>query len=382
VENALERIFVADYEVDYSDVIGKKIECPEGCGLCCLCQPEVLPDERLFFRENYPRDLVKSRGSNPYYALALKKGHGSCVFLDNCTRKCKVYDNRTTYCKQYPFHIYVSDRVKVELDLSCRGVWYGTGNDALTEAKGIVEKADKRIVKALVEAKDVYRQFYANCKESGIMADQSTIRMSLSENLTNFTDLAYLSKVMDLSELEPVMTLDGLQKESKVEMADLEDAAREAAMDSMATNDPLCAPVYCDENWNWNVFMASGDKIDWTVLDDEGNINLKNSAHVSGIPLKPLEEGGEKVLADYIATLNHRDSFMGSVFSLIDSNEYEDNMANAYYGCMSTTILDLMWRASMLDHFMGTGMGSKGMQEAIIFYDMDRLDAQAIGAFV
>ena len=75
-------------------------------------------------------------------------------------------------------------------------------------------------------------------------------------------------------------------------------------------------------------------------------------------------------------------SFMGSVFSLIDYNEYEDDMANAYYGCLSTTILDVMWRASMLDHFTGTGMGAEGIKETIIFYDMDRLDAPAIGAFV
>jgi hypothetical protein len=36
----------------------------------------------------------------------------------------------------------------------------------------------------------------------------------------------------------------------------------------------------------------------------------------------------------------------------------------------------------MLDHFFGTGMGERGMREAIIFYDMDRLDAPTIGAFV
>ena len=35
-----------------------------------------------------------------------------------------------------------------------------------------------------------------------------------------------------------------------------------------------------------------------------------------------------------------------------------------------------------MDHFFGTGMGAEGMKEAIIFYDMDRLDAPTIGAFV
>ena len=41
-----------------------------------------------------------------------------------------------------------------------------------------------------------------------------------------------------------------------------------------------------------------------------------------------------------------------------------------------------MWRAALLDRFFGTGFGARGIKEAIIFYDMDRLDAPAIGAFV
>ena len=57
-------------------------------------------------------------------------------------------------------------------------------------------------------------------------------------------------------------------------------------------------------------------------------------------------------------------------------------MANAYYGSVAVSALDLLWRASMMDHFMGTGMGADGIREAIIFYDMDRLDAPAIGAFI
>ena len=57
-------------------------------------------------------------------------------------------------------------------------------------------------------------------------------------------------------------------------------------------------------------------------------------------------------------------------------------MTNSYYGCLSVTVMDLMWRMSLLDHFMGTGCGADGMREAIMFFDMDRLDAPAIGAFV
>ncbi|MDR3206645.1 MAG: YkgJ family cysteine cluster protein [Candidatus Methanoplasma sp.] len=373
---------MADYDVDYSDVEGRKAECPEGCGMCCLCQPEVLPEERLFFRENHPKELVKSKTQDPYFALALKKGRGSCVFLND--RRCGIYGRRPAYCRQFPYHIYVGERVKVELNLSCRGVWTGKGNDAREEAAQIVKAADGRIGKAVREAGDVYKQFYRNCKDAGVMSDQALLRSSVSDNLAGFTDLSRLSAIMEAAQMEPVMTLKGLPTGSAPDMEGLEEAARSVAAESMATNDPLSVPIYCDRDWNWNIFMVdeSGGTVEWKVLDDEGDAILKGKSPTDSIPLRPLSPDAGKVMEDYISILNHRDSFMGSVFSLIDYNEYEDDMANAYYGCLSTTVLDLMWRASMLDHFMGVGTGAEAMKEAIIFYDMDRLDAPTIGAFV
>ncbi len=369
-----------DYEVDYSEVVGKLVSCPEQCGMCCLCQPEVLPEERPFFKKNYPQFLVRTKGPQPYSALALKKGCGSCVFLDN--RRCKVYDHRTAYCRQFPYHLYASDRIKVELDLSCRGAWYGAGNDAMAEAKALVKAADSRIEEALAESKEVYREFFANCKEAGVYQDPSMLRMTVAENVSMFTDLAYLSRIMDMSQIEPVMALAGMRPETQLDMESLEEAGMELALDSMSSSDPLNVPVYCDEDWNWNMFMASKDRIEWNVMDDDGNLIQKGTASARSIKLKVPDEDGKKVLMDYVNTLNQRDSFMGSVFSMMDMNGYEDDMTNAYFGSMAVTVMDLLWRMSMLDHFMGTGIGARGMREAIIFYDMDRLDAPAIGAFV
>ena len=372
---------MADYEVDYSEVMGKKVECIPECGLCCLCQPEVLPNERLFFEKNHPKALVKSRPPGSYSALAMKKGKGSCVFLNN--RRCDVYENRTSYCKQFPYHIYVGDKVKVELDLSCRGAWTGRGSDAFSEAQEIVQRADPRIRQATVEAAAVYKEFYSNCKETGVMGSSSELRMSVANNLAKFTDMEYLGDVMEASMMEACMTLPSVKK-GTAELHEIEEAAMVAAMESMATNDAFVAPVYCDENWNWNIFMAneSKNRIDWVLLNEDGDTEDKGHSKIDEIRIKPLSAGGDKILSDYVLILNKRESFMGSVFSLIDSNDYEDSMANAYYGCISTAILDVLWRASMLDHFMKTGMGEKGIREAIIYYDMDRLDAPAIGAFV
>ncbi len=367
-------------DIDYSELAGKKVECPEECGMCCLCQPEVLPQEMAFFRNNHSKALMKSKSDSHHFCLAMKKGHGSCTFLNN--RRCSIYQNRPTFCRQFPYHFYVGDRVSVELDLSCRGAWTGKGNDATEEAMALAEASEKRIASALKEASSVYRDFYGICKEAGVVSDISVVRMALSANLQKFTDLAYLAKIMDRSMEEPKMNLDGLVPDNKFDLAEMTDAAMDAALGSMSSDDPMCVPVYCDKDWNWNMFMASKDEIVWSVMDDDGDLHEKGKVNPADIKLKPLEEGGAEVLANYISVLNGRESFLGNVYYMIDQLDYEDDMANAYYGCMCVTVLDLIWRASLLDHFMGTGMGAEGIKEAIIFYDMDRLDAPTIGAFV
>jgi len=367
-------------EIDYSELMGRKVECIPECGLCCLCQPEVLSNEADFFRKSHPTALVRNKYPEDHLALALKKGRGSCVFLNN--RRCSVYQKRPTYCRQFPYHFYVGERIKIELDLSCRGIWTGNGADALTDVKPIVDAADRRLMEALREASGVYREFYSNCKEAGVMGNTLDIRASTTKHLNNFTDLRFLGNVMEAAIEEPVMSLDNVPKDREVDMMELESAARDAALGSMTSQDPLSVPIYCDGSWNWNIFMASGNKIEWKVIDDDGDIHDKARANPNDIPMMKLETPGANILKDYISILNQRDSMFGNVFYMMDELGYEDDMSNTYYGAMSVTILDILWRSSMLTHFMGTGMSAAGMTEAVIFYDMDRLDAPTIGAFV
>ncbi|WP_235584833.1 YkgJ family cysteine cluster protein [Candidatus Methanomethylophilus sp. 1R26] len=372
---------VAEYVVDYSEVAGKKAECIEGCGMCCLCQPEVLPSERAYFKENHPRDLVRTKGPEPYTALALKKGCGSCVFL-NGDRRCRVYGHRTTYCRQYPYHLYASDRVQVELDLSCRGLWTGRGASALDEAKAVVAAASDRLSEAVKDASAVYEEFYANARAAGVMADSSMLRMSVSEHLDDFTDLGFISQILALSDSDSEMSISGALRGAAYDINDLNDAARAAAMESLSSEDPVNLPVYCGEDLSWNIFSAAESEIVWHVLDGDGNLERKGSAPPQSIRINVPNDEGRKVLADYIRVLNGRDSFLGSVYWLIDADGYADDMANAYYGSMATAVLDILWRTALLDRFFGTGFGARGIRDAVIFYDMDRLDAPAIGAFV
>jgi Fe-S-cluster containining protein len=376
-EKLSERMLLA--EIDYSELIGRKVECIPGCGLCCLCQPEVLQDETSFFRKTHPTALVRNRYPEDHLALALKKGRGSCVFLGD--RRCTVYERRPAYCRQFPYHFHVGERIKIELDLSCRGVWTGNGVNATDDVRPILNAAERRLMDALAEASAVYQEFYANCREAGVMGDPKRIRASVGRRIPEFTDLRFIGKVMEMSFEDPVMDLDAVTA-GEIDMDELEGAARDAALGSMMSADPVSVPVYCDGEWNWNIFMASGRRMEWKVIDDDGDIHEKGSADPADIRLVPPEPSGGVLLQEYIKILNQRDSMLGNTFYMMDEWGYEDDMSNTYFGAMSVTILDLMWRSSMLTHFMGTGTGASGIREAIIFYDMDRLDAPTIGAFV
>lgn len=367
-------------EIDYSEVTGKKIGCPDDCGICCLCQPEILPQEMGFFRKNHPTAVTTVKVPHRHFCVKMKKGYGPCTLLRD--RRCTIYPDRPTFCRQFPFHFYVGDRISVELDLSCRGAWIEGDVDAVAEAQALAARSERRLVSALQEASRVYRDFHAICKDAGVGSDISAIRMSLSANLMKFTDLGCIAAILERFNEGADIDLDSIVPIRKLDMEDMVAAAMDTALESLGSSDPMSVPVYCDRDWNWNMFTVDEGGIVWSVMDDDGNIERKGSVDPEDIGLRPPVGDGIQMLAQYVSVLNGRESFLGNVYHTMDSLDYEDDMTETYYCCMCTTIIDLLWRASLLDHFFHTGLDADGIREAIIFFDMDRLDAPTIGAFV
>ncbi len=366
--------------MDMSELEGRTFTCDPSCGLCCLCQPEVLPSEVGWFKSNHPSRLVTKERPHRHHALALKNGQGPCAFLDP-SRRCEVYPHRPHYCRQFPFHLYVGRRVQIELDLSCRGVWYGGTEDALVEGGRMVQDNLEVLRRTLAESRAVYREFEANCVDAGVYRPEEALRREVASKVDRFADLPYLAQVLDLSAEEDEMSLpDGPLP--ALDAGELESSVREMGMESLAAEDMFSAPVYCDPKGRWNLFLVQDDRLRWAFLNDDGSLTTAGEVDPAKVKLLTPQGEGREVFLSYLRTLNRRDSLMGYADYLVDDYGYEDYLANTYYGVVATSALDLLWRASLIAYLRGGRLDRGGMIEGIIAYDMDRLDAPTIGAFI
>ena len=369
--------------LDLSELEGRRFICQDPCKLCCLCQPECLPGEVEYFKKNHPNRLVLKKEPHRHYALALKKGQGSCAFLTK--GRCEVYAHRPHFCRQFPFHIHVGSRVQVELDLSCRGVWLERGEEAMTEGLRLVQEGEAEIRRTLKESVPVYREFTMNCLEAGLELDVGKARSQISARLDELTDLRLIASLLEASVEEDALSIPDLKARPLLDggtMRELSQSALEMVSDSLAADELFQAPVYCAPDGSWNLFRVIGSKVEWHVMGEEGDVRKAGELPVKDIKLRQPEGRDRHMLRDYLRILNNRDSFMGYAFYLMDEYDYEDPWPNVYCGVIATSVLDLLWRCSLIEAFFPGGKDGDRMREGIIFYDMDRLDAPTLGAFI
>ncbi|MCU0861815.1 MAG: YkgJ family cysteine cluster protein, partial [Methanomassiliicoccales archaeon] len=235
------------FPLDLSELEGQRFVCLDNCGLCCLCQPELLDSEVQYFKRNFPQRIVARRSPHRHTALAMKKGSGPCTFLDK--GRCSIYPNRPHYCRQFPFHVHLMDRVQVSLDLSCRGVWQGRGEDATALGLQLVGENERHLRSGLDQAREVHRQFQENCREAGLDPSPSRHRLALEGALRHVPDLGFLGWMLDRSVEDDEMDLEQHPDEMELDAGRLEElrrAAMEVSLESLASQDPMSSPVYCD----------------------------------------------------------------------------------------------------------------------------------------
>lgn len=366
--------------MDLSEVEGRSFRCIDGCGLCCLCQPELMPDESLFFQESYPEKLVWIEEPHQHLAISTREGGGPCTFLHE--GRCSAYEQRPRFCRQFPFHFYLGERVQVELDLSCRGVWVDQDEDAAKVAQEMLDESWDQLDPLLVETRLNYREFWRNCELAGVGTSLSKVREYLEVIISGGIDLNTLARMLENSAEEGEISLPLTSKEISVkEMTDLELAVMENALSSLESESPYAAPIYCDPKGRWHLFEVREDELHWQVMGEGGDLLYMRPIDPMSVRIGETDLTGSSILRQYLHTLNRRDSFLGHVCFLEDMYDYEDYIANTYIGAFATSTLDLIWRASLIGFAFEIASSEDLMREGVIFYDMDRLGTPTIGAF-
>jgi hypothetical protein len=279
----------------------------------------------------------------------------------------------------------VGSRAQIELDLSCRGVWLNQGEEAMSEGLRLVQQNEDAIRKTLKESVPIYREFNNNCMEAGLEVDVSKVRAQVNARLEEMTDLRLIASLLEGSVEEDELDIPGLKAKPLLDgntFRELSQSALEMVTDSLAADELFQAPVYCAPDGSWNLFRVTGPKVERHQMDVNGDVRLLGELPIKEIKLRQPEGRDRQVLRDYLKVLNYRDSFMGYAFHLIDEYDYEDPWPNVYGGVFSTSVLDLLWRTSLIEAFFPGGKDGERMREGIIFYDMDRLDAPTLGAFI
>ncbi len=120
---------------DDARIRNRRFTCVEHCGMCCRLFriPLFLKDvERIETFVGVPREhfvervedldtariIYHRQGGKDLSLTVLKtKNNGSCIFLDELTVKCTIYEARPVACRLYPLRFYKKSDAVVEIVL-------------------------------------------------------------------------------------------------------------------------------------------------------------------------------------------------------------------------------------------------------------------------
>ncbi len=377
-------------DTDLSELDGATYSCLDGCALCCLCQPELLPDEERAFRDDPMLSAgLADRHISPDVkgaAIRLQGAHGACHFLRG--RRCSIYQRRPHYCRAFPVSVYAGWRIQLNANLSCRGIGL-PGEDLTTTGRGILASygADA-LADELEAARQVFSDFSANTRDAKVAQSVASVRGASSVLMEEFTEEVGLSRMLAYAETGRTRQNSSPQEIARRARgaepeADVGDLGVSIGTDLFDLEDLSYLPVYVDERLDWKVFRLEDGDIVGYDLHEDGGTDERSRTQPSDIALLPMSQGGRGTLGAYLATVNGRDCFLGHAAHLLDLEGYSYNFAQVYTGALAETAVDLWWRASFLAHLRGAEtLDEKGVKEGIVFFDMDLLDQQTIGAFL
>jgi len=377
-------------DIDFSELEGRSYSCIDGCALCCLCQPELLPDEERKLR-NDPRlvEAISGKHISPDVrgaAIKLRGEHGACYFLDK--KRCGIYADRPHFCRSFPISVFVGWRVQLNVNLSCRGI--GLAGEPLRKlGQEIMTGFDERtLYDEFSSARRVFSDFNSNMREARIAQSVQSVRDAAQTVVGDLSDAIGLSKILTYAENgntrqnSSANDIVRLARKSEAE-ANLEERAVIDGTELFDLPEKSMLPVYISERLDWRIFQLVDKEIVGYNLSEDGKIEEMSRTDPSDVELLPIGEDGARIFKEYFSTVNRRDCFLGHAAHLCDLEGYEFNFAQVYLGTMATNALDLWWRSSFLASLEGRErLDLREIREGIVFFDMDLLDLPTIGAFI
>jgi Fe-S-cluster containining protein len=375
---------------DLSELDGLEYTCLDGCGLCCLCQPELLPNEESNFRADAALSAgLAERHISPDVrgaAIRLQGAHGACHFLRG--RRCSIYERRPHYCRAFPISVFAGWRIQLNANLSCRGIGL-PGEDLMAfgrEVLGHFREDDLR--RELSGSRRVFDEFTTNTRDAKVAQSVPSLRDAAEALMGELTNPIGLSRVLTYSESgrtrqnSSAADIARRARASEPE-ADLQELGTLIGTDLFDLPDLSYLPVYVDEGLGWSVFKLVGGEIVGYELLEDGDTEEVSMTAPSEVNIMPMTAAGRETFESYLRTVNRRDCFVGHAAHLLDEDGYSYNFAQAYVGALGHAAVDLWWRASFLALLRGEGsLDRRAVREGIIFFDMDALDQPTIGAFL
>jgi len=378
--------------VDTSELEGRSFVCLEGCGMCCLCQPELSDEElKIFETDQYlknglTREHVDGRRTAKPNAIKLQGECGACNFLKN--RLCTIHEIKPHFCRQFPVHIHLLRRVQLNVNLSCRGVTDG-GSSLKTYGKTLVTSIPESVLnETLAAVKNVVHDFDRMCHDAGIFQTSERMRSVATRLLPVLAKEDGIGKLLAFADDEPEI---GSMPEDEVAehvlttgpAKDLEIVARDSNYEQFNLSEIAKLPVYVDEKFNWNLIQSKDGEINWMVLEEDGTVTPTVSIDPAEIGLLRRDDDALRIFSDYAKILISRDAFLGNAYNVCDMHDYRHDLVTVYLGVLGTTMLDLWWRTSLLGKvYKAKKIDGWLAREGVKAFDMDCLDAPTLGAFI
>jgi len=377
-------------EIDLTELRGRTYKCIDNCALCCLCQPELLPDEERRFRAS---PLLSEAVTDQHIskevrgaAIKLRGAHGACWFLKD--RKCGTYADRPHFCRAFPINVFVGWRVQLNANLSCRGMDL-PGEDLEKAGKDILsEYGEKKLSEELATARKVFADFVKNSRDAWVAQSFSSVRDAGTALSDELVDEVGLGRMMTYGEqgrtAQNAPARDIIRQVRRTESeADIHERALIDGTELFDLPDLSLLPVYIDDELTWRIFRLVDKTIVGYVLSEDGSTKEFSRVDPSEVELLPMSQSARIAAKKYMELMNSRDCFLGHAAYLCDSENYDYNFAQVYLGALANNSLDLWWRSSFLAHLNGRPeLDEEDIKEGIVFFDMDMLDLPTIGAFI